>query len=237
MKTLLTGANDRVAQFETIYKTMLGSDDYHPKRTELEKKMRRIAQLRSDCGKFSEDKEDIERVELQHQDTDLEGIEDVEELQEIVRESERIGHLLDQDVAELQEIGKGLEKRRAKIADADVRQISLKRKEELSAVADELKAELNKLTELEQALTQKSQELKGDKQANAQKAIKELKSQFDNFKRQYEMVEDEIRNVTIDISSRELETVEPVTKLGRDIEKLKQSKQQIKTLKTELEKI
>ena len=45
MKKLLEGAEDRVGQFEVIFKTMIDSDDYKHKLSALEKKMRRITSV------------------------------------------------------------------------------------------------------------------------------------------------------------------------------------------------
>ena len=60
MKGLLTGATDRTSQFEELLKVMIGSEDYKNKLSALEKKQRRIGQFRTDCNRFTKDKNDVE---------------------------------------------------------------------------------------------------------------------------------------------------------------------------------
>jgi hypothetical protein len=43
MKVMLVSSNENVGQFDALYKSMLGSEDFNSKRGEVEKKMRRIA--------------------------------------------------------------------------------------------------------------------------------------------------------------------------------------------------
>lgn len=128
---LLTISNDKVGEFEQLYKAMLGSQDYQAKKTVLDKKMRRIAQLRSDCGKFEDDKEEIDSVQKQQKALNLDQLDNMEELNEIIRENKRISQLIDQDTHELSVLDQGFGKRRTKLADADIRHVAVKRKQEL----------------------------------------------------------------------------------------------------------
>lgn len=102
---------------------------------------------------------------------------------------------------------------------------------------------MKKLGDLEQALLQRQIELSGDNKLSPDKhnyvkrTLKNLMLQFQEFKEQHEQVEDSVRNLSTDISCRDLESKEPVARLIKDIEKLKQQDQSIKNLKFELEKI
>lgn len=52
MRSKLSNNNDKTNNFEILYKSMLGSEDYAPKKARVEKKMRRMAQMKSEIGKF-----------------------------------------------------------------------------------------------------------------------------------------------------------------------------------------
>jgi predicted nucleic acid-binding Zn-ribbon protein len=64
-----------------------------------------------------------------------------------------------------------------------------------------------------------------------------LKSQFADFKEQFEKVEHEIAVVNEDISRRDLEKEESLPKLAAEIERLRKTTFEVKDLKIELEKI
>lgn len=179
---MLASSNENVGQFDILYKAMLGSEDYNPKRGEIEKKMRRMAQLRSECGKYTEDKNAIEKADEKYANLDLDTIEDMDKLNEIIKESEKIGKTLQVNVKELGDMGKGLEKKRVKVADAEVRQLAIKRKNELSVVAENLQIELKKMNDFEQALIQRQLEQCGgegispEKQTQIQRTLDSLKT-------------------------------------------------------------
>ena len=60
MNTLLVDSQEKVADFEGIYKAMAQSDDYEQKKEQIDKKLKRIGQIRSECGRLDKDKENIQ---------------------------------------------------------------------------------------------------------------------------------------------------------------------------------
>jgi len=76
-----------------------------------------------------------------------------------------------------------------------------------------------------------------EKNAQLKKTMDGLKSQFADFKEQFEKVEHEISLVNEDIAHRDLEKDEPLPKLAAEIERLCKTTFEVKDLKVELEKI
>jgi len=71
-----------------LYKGMLGSEDYT--RAQIEKKQRRITQLMGDCDRLNRDKEEFTEVVERHKGIDLKEVKDLDELLELVQESEKV---------------------------------------------------------------------------------------------------------------------------------------------------
>ena len=116
---------------------MLGSDDYKNKLSAIEKKQRRIAQFRTDINRYNKDRDEIEPVVKRHNGLDLNTIEDLNKINDAIKEADKINVLLKQDITELEAMAKGFVKRRGKLADAELRAISKKRKDELGEIDNE----------------------------------------------------------------------------------------------------
>jgi hypothetical protein len=59
-----------------------------------------------------------------------------------------------------------------------------------------------------------------EREAEVKIAIEHLKNEVGNIRVIYDKVAEEVRNITADIGSRDLENSEPLPKLAKDIERL-----------------
>ena len=55
LKKLLKPTEEKLEQFDILYKGMLNSDDYNDEKAALDKKHRRIMQLIGDCERIAQD--------------------------------------------------------------------------------------------------------------------------------------------------------------------------------------
>jgi len=143
---------EKVGDLDILFKAMLGSEDYSQKRGYVEKKLRRVAQIKSDCNKYEEDLEVITPIVEKYRGVDVDQEPDVGKLIQIVRDSEKANKLLVQDVKELDDLEASFGKKRTKILDAEVRRVAGLRKEELFTVGEDLEGEGKKLQEFELAV-------------------------------------------------------------------------------------
>ena len=121
-------------------------------------------------------------------------------------------------------MNKGFEKRRKKVADAEVRKLANKRKDELQKVRDHLQVQMDKLNDFETQLLEREREqstssnpsdqFSPEKQTHLARTLDSLKTQFQEFKDQFERVDDQIRDINADIANRDLENDEPLPQLA-----------------------
>ena len=60
---MLLNTDEKLGDFECIYKAMISSDDYSAKRTILEKKLQKMSELRAEANKLKEDKDKVQAIE------------------------------------------------------------------------------------------------------------------------------------------------------------------------------
>ncbi|CDW90226.1 UNKNOWN [Stylonychia lemnae] len=244
LKQLLIHDQEKVEDFEVIYKSMINSEDYQVKRPIVEKKQRRIAQLRSDCLRVQEDRDYlIKRLENENAFNEkyINGCKDFDELKRIIQDNEKCNTTLMNDVKDLNDMKKSLDKKRKKLADAEIRQLSNKRRSEIEIINQTLQQQILKLHSFEQSVLDRERDLDSsfspEKQSTLNRTIEWMKQTLSEFKRSYDGVEDTLRNINAEISTKDLEQNEPLSNLAREIDRLKKVTVDVKILNIEIEKI
>ena len=77
LKALIKTTDERLIDFDAIYKAMGASEDYAGKKAMIEKKLKRMATIRAEENKYKEDKNEIEKRE-DLPDNELDKIMDLE---------------------------------------------------------------------------------------------------------------------------------------------------------------
>lgn len=241
MKKALATAEDKVNSYDTIYKAMVSSEDYAAKKYIFEKKMRRMAQLKQECGKLSDNEKTISSTFDKHSKLDIDKV-DVFEIQSLIKEAENINAMLVQDVKELDGICNGFVKRRAKIGDADIKKIAEMRKQELKNVDDLMLKEKKRIDELENLFDQRKKDsthkLSKDVEKEVSESLSKLKNNvYKSIRAEYDKVKEEVIRVGIDVNSKNLENEENFTKMSQLIALLAELREKIKSLQTQTENL
>lgn len=241
LQDILAKAND----FEVLYLAELASEDYAPKKPEVEKNLAEVRQIKEDVLKHLQKVDDMAKSLSELSNSQIEQLQDLEKLREIIEKNEKTAS----DIRNLQGIvsgiGRGLDHRREVTQDAEIRKNCAKHLNDLDSLGQKLDKQTELLDKFEESVVGAIQEEQESNKGKAlppqlqalQETLDSVKKQLSEFKNKYTGVKAEVQAIAKEIKDRDLEKSESLPKLAEYIERLGGVTGIIRDLKNDIDAI
>ncbi|CDW71764.1 UNKNOWN [Stylonychia lemnae] len=245
MKQAIQSIMDKANDFEVLYKSMIASEDYEPRRVSIQKKLAKVKAIKDEVQKIAKQREQLEEAVNKYTDAQLDALQDLVQLQAIIEENQKVAEDIKQLSNTLQDTNRKLDERRQRTQDAEIRKHTQKHLRDVDELSKQMALQAEMVDRFEDHVqstiadekqSSKDKNISPELQA-LQKVLEELKNKLNDFKVKYNGTGNDIKNIAKDIKDKDLENTEPLPNMAAIIDRLSKVSGELKQLKIEADNL
>ncbi|CDW77745.1 UNKNOWN [Stylonychia lemnae] len=233
MKQHIDNADLKANDFEKLYKSMVDSEDYEARKPNNQKKLVKVRGIKGETEKYTGLRSDAEKQMDKFTDAYINGLQDLDDLEDAIKDQTKLNDALKGYVKILGDIVKGLDRRRLKTQDAEVRKNANKHQklhDDIQEIAKKTQANLDQIS-IQIKTVDKA------KVESLEKQHAEFQGRLNSFRTKFDKISALLKALVDEIKPKDLEATETVGKLAEYIDRLRGIGQALKELKGEIDKL